>query len=499
MVTEASSDHYDLIVVGAGMGGLTVSSLLAKSGKKVLLVEKEHTPGGYVRPLVSGSYQFDTAARLIMGCGENGPFGPGPIFRLLNDLGVKDQCEFIKVQPFATMRFSDMSFQMWSGRREFLDHLRLVNPTGFDYLPAQFDLWNRIYRGVIDMASAGSNWDLLKVVAQYPDLARYRNSTVESALLPSIPDATSRAMLSSLLPYIGLPSTRASFLLWATMMASYIDDGAYFCKGGLHRLADAVAGAFSRSGGELLLDCKVNKLIVRNRQVQGVLLETGQEVFAPQVISNIDCRDVFNNMIDRGQVPGAYLQRLSKMEPSFSVVDVSLVTDLDLPSMGYGFETLFYVDPLKPQASTSPGTLKNIMYTFTLTTAVDGSLAPHGQHLVSAALALPPDANSTSEYIRAAGSMLYQEIIKNIPELPAHLIRDEMGSPAEGYYVTRHSNIYGWAATPGQIGINRLAQRTPVKGLYLVGHWARMGHGVITVVLSGIALARMLLKRSSLT
>jgi len=61
MTAEASASHYDVIVVGAGMGGLTAASLLAKAGKKVLLVERNPCPGGYVGALVYGPHQFDTA------------------------------------------------------------------------------------------------------------------------------------------------------------------------------------------------------------------------------------------------------------------------------------------------------------------------------------------------------------------------------------------------------------------------------------------------------
>ena len=136
MTTEASVSHYEVIVIGAGMGGLTAAALLAKAGKKVLLVEREPRPGGYVGPLVYGSSQFDTAARLIMGCTEDSPLGPGPIYTLLNQLGVQDQCEFIKVQPFCTFRLPGLSFQMWSGRKAFIDGLRQTFPRGLETFAA---------------------------------------------------------------------------------------------------------------------------------------------------------------------------------------------------------------------------------------------------------------------------------------------------------------------------------------------------------------------------
>ncbi len=494
MTSEASATHYDVIVIGAGMGGLTAASLLAKAGKKVLLVEKETRPGGFVSALVRGPYQFDTAARLIMGCAEDGPFGPGPVFKLVRDLGVKDQCEFIKVQPFVTMKFPGMSFQMWSGRQEFLEHLKSVLPKGLEELPRQFELWNRLYRGVIGLATTNGMWEMLKVGLQYPELLRYRNSTVDSALAQSIPDSRARGVVTSLIPYLALPTSRASFLLWATMMASYIDEGAYFCQGGLHTIADAVAGAFVKLGGELLLETKVNKILTMEHQAQGVVLDNGQEVIAPQVISNIDARDVFTNMIDPGAVADSYRRRLTTLEPSVHGVDISLVTDLDLPTLGFGFETLVY-NKLQFEGTQQGDTFSRDvdMYTLTVTTAVDHSLVSPGRHLISAIRGIPPGIKLTPDIISEVGESLFMDISSKIPDLSSHLIRDEAGNPAQGYYVKEHLNIYGWATTPQQIGIYRLAQRTPINGLYLVGHWTRLGPGVISVVLSGMALARMLL------
>ena len=54
--------------------------------------------------------------------------------------------------------------------------------------------------------------------------------------------------------------------------------------------------------------------------------------------------------------------------------------------------------------------------------------------------------------------------------------------------------MYGWAATPGQIGMGRLIQRTPLKGLYLVGHWTQPSHVVMPVILSGMTAARAILR-----
>jgi prolycopene isomerase len=392
------------------------------------------------------------------------------------------------------MHLPGTSFQMWSGRHAFVDGLRQAFPSGLEKLDSLLDLCSGIYRGVIAFSTAPSLWGLLKVPFQFPALIRYRNAALEDVLARFLPDLQPRTAVASLWPYIGLTPKRASFLMWATMMASYIEEGAFFCRGGLHHLADAIAGSFADQGGELVLGCEVTKIFVKDRTVHGVRLGTGQEVSAPIILSDMDCRRVFDELVDPRELPDRYRRRLKRLEPSIRALDVSLVTDLNLPELGFGFETLFFDSWDMEQAWNSQDAGKIGMFTLTVTTIADPPLAPPGLHLVSSACGLPADFVPSPEVIQNQGHRLFTEIEKHVPRLADHLVLAKPGGPPEGYLTQEFGPIYGWAATPAQIGIGRLGQRTPVRGLYLVGHWTRPGHGVLTVVLSGMTAARELLR-----
>ncbi len=73
---------YDVIVIGAGMGGLTAAALLAKKGLKTLLLEKEDQVGGYVVSFKRHGFIFDATGAFVGGCHEGGEF-----YQILNEIG----------------------------------------------------------------------------------------------------------------------------------------------------------------------------------------------------------------------------------------------------------------------------------------------------------------------------------------------------------------------------------------------------------------------------
>ena len=96
---EAARDRYDAIVIGSGLGGLTSAALLARAGRSVLIVERHDRPGGYAHAFRRRGYRFDSAVHLVSGC-EPVPFeGGGVLHDLLSELGVRDRCDFVRVDP----------------------------------------------------------------------------------------------------------------------------------------------------------------------------------------------------------------------------------------------------------------------------------------------------------------------------------------------------------------------------------------------------------------
>jgi all-trans-retinol 13,14-reductase len=490
-------NQYESIIIGAGLGGLTTAAWLAKAGKKVLLIEKEPRVGGYFGPVVHGGYFFNNGPRLLLGCNADGPFGPGITYKLIEQLGVAQQCEFLPQQPFTTVCMPDLEFQLFSGRQAYIEGLNSAIPGAFPRLPELLDLYGRIHQAGMSYYAANRPWGLPKIAGQIAGALRYQYATVEDVLAHYFPQARPRSLVEALWSYLGLPPRQASFIYWAVLMASYIDEGAYFCKGGLHQLPLAVANAFQRDGGELLVGSSVEHILVQDRKVRGVQLADGRQFFAPDVIANIDPRQVFGELITPEQRPLSYLRKLNKMELSVQSINLSLVTDLDLPAIGYGYETLLIDgwDAGRVWQDLEAGQIS--MFSLTRMDAADPGMAPPGRHLVNLFCNLPTTFDPSPLNVQRSTAALLEAAEQRLPGLKDHLLPPTTvhgQSPLPAYRTSLLEPIYGWASVPRYAALLRLSPLTPVRGLTLTGQWTRPGQGASGVIMSGLEAARRLLR-----
>ena len=502
---DARDEAYDAVVIGGGMGGVTTGALLAHAGKKVLVVDENDCPGGYARAIRSGPYTFDSAVHLITGCAADGPFGPGIIDALLHHLGVRERCEFPRLDaPFYETRFPDFRLSVPHGRESFLDAHLTYFPDQADGLRNLLDIGSQIYRESREFPIAPNTFDLLRTPWRFPALFRYRKATVKQILDREMTDERLKAVYYTLWPWIGLPPSQASFLTWAAMMAGYVEDGAYYCRGSYQTLADAVAAGLTAAGGELVPGTRTTRILTADQRVQGVELDSGQRIKAPIVISSADARATFEELLEPGQLPSRFLNKLRQLTPSISVLSLYLATDLDVSAHGAHHETAIhtdwdlervYADALSGQVSAIAMVIPSL---------TDPSLAPPGEHVVIlqavAPDALAGDSGTSNERIAEKMLELAEEIL---PGLREHLtfVEGAIAGTDDLFPIARLGPIYGWAMSPEQSAANRPPHETPVAGLYLAGHWTQPSHGITGAMESAVQVVRLILgiePRSSL-
>lgn len=488
---EAREDAYDAIVIGSGVGGLVSAAMLARLGRKVLVVERHDRPGGYLHSFRRDGCLFDSAVHLVGGCGET-ERGPGIVQRLLRSLDIADQCTFERVDPFYSAVFPGFRLDAQSGIQGFTEaHVEKfpAEKAGFEAL---IETCSRI-RAETELASQFEAGGFRSISEAAPTLFRHRRSTLEEVSRSFLEDPRARAAFGALWPYLGLPPSRVSFLYFATMLMSYVEDGAYYCKGSFQNLAHALVSGLKRDGGELLLRSEVRRIRVENGAVAGVVLENGQRIDAPLVISGADALQTFEELIGYQHLDARFVRSLGKMRLSLSAFVVYGSTGMDLPAAGATHEMFLYDtwDHDDDYAALHRGEISRIG--FTVPTLADASLAPAGRHAFQITVPIPFDfVSSWKNEKQRLTDHLIGRADHAFPGLQNQLGAVLGGTPRtlERYTRNTHGAMYGWELAPDQIGPRRLGGTSPVAGLLLAGHWTQPGAGVYGALTSGVDAAR---------
>lgn len=454
---------YDVVVVGAGIGGLVCGAFLAKKGKKVLVVEQHSLPGGYCTSFKRNGFIFDSAVHHIGGCGRYSIVG-----RCLKELGL--EMDFFRLDPMDSLFFPSFSIDIPAHLEDYITLLEKRYRE--ERIEKFFQDFIRLYRAIINES------------VDSPTLSRYSRLTYGEMLDSYFENEELKSVLAGQWGYLGSPAPEVSSIGMCQMLVNYLRDGAYYPRGGTQRFADGFARALADSGGELLLSCKAEEILLQGKRARGVRLEESGEVLADCVVSNVDTRQTFFNLIREG-VDREYLGKIKDMKesPSYFLLYLGLGPEVDLR----GFRRGFYHGP------------NNQWKYISAPTKVDPSLAPPGRQIITVVATLEERYEEVKDW-KALKDRLTKDTINYlegiVPNLSKHIEVIEAATPKtlERYTLNSRGAAYGWAVTLEQTGTGRLGNRTPIENLYLAGHWTNPGPGICAVVSSGWRVANLILK-----
>ena len=307
--------QHDAIVVGAGHNGLTCGAYLARAGRRVLVLEqKPHIGGASVTEEFSPGFRASTYSFIM------GHLHPKVIKELeLRKFGLEnieqpnvinpteDDCIVFSKDPVKTReqiaRFSQKDadnypkfFERLRSTIEILQRLQLETPVN----PFRRDLAGML-------RTARFAWRLRKSESEIYNLLH--------ALSMSAYDYVSRWFESDLV--------KAKFMFWATIggnvgpyspgtafyLVSHLtgQTGMSFAKGGMGSIADSIANSGQAHGMKIRCSARVKEIMVESGRATGVKLQTGEVITAGRVISNVNARHTFLDMISSEQLPEDFL------------------------------------------------------------------------------------------------------------------------------------------------------------------------------------------------
>ncbi len=469
-------DKFDVVIVGAGIGGLVCGALLAKKGIHVAIFEKEERPGGYCSSFSENGYIFDACIDSI-GCLDR----DGILRKVLGELKVLDEIELIELNPIRRNLFPDLTIDIPSNPEQYQNDLKNLFPKQKNGIREVFKVMNDIYEW--------SNDSVLSDRAGF-DLQFWVNRTFKSLLEDHIDDVRLQAILSSYCNFLGLPASEVSAITAANILIHYLKGGAFRVKGGVQVLINALIKEIQVNRGKIYLGQGITKIICDNKRASGIKTENGEKIKANHIVSNMDIKTVVNSMIDSVSLDKDKIKRINDLKTSGSFIIVYLGLDYDLSNNDL-ISSIGYFSSFELNAMLNKD--ERLSFGISIPSLIDKSLVPNG--CSSIVIHWPFCYNNHN--IKPNKDLIARKLINRlrqlIPDIQEHIVYQSVADSDVLYRYTGNSQgaAYGWAQDVDLFS-NLSFLRGIMDNFHIVGHWAGYGGGIMPSVLSAVKVARMI-------
>ena len=500
----------DVVVVGAGPGGLAAAAYLAVCGRRVALVDARDVPGGHQSAFRRGDHQFEIGLHYVT---------PEPLRRLLAPLGIPVRFTDFDPDALFTLHLPDMTVRVPLGFAAARDRLAAAFPAERSVVDAFLGTVQTLDREMRLVRDEPRDRDLLRRPGQLRHLARYGGSTLGGFLGALGASPRLRSVLSWNDGVFAVPPSRLSLLGYAWVTAGYLAGGVSYPAGGSARISAELAGVVRRHGGEVLLGTEVSRIVVAGGRVRGVAVRPvaaggpGELILAPAVVAAGDLKRTFLELLAPGTVPPRVLRRVRRLEMALPLAVVHLALDRDLRAEGFPTTNPIVFpddDGEAAYAAARAGTLAagpvEHVWLGSLADPGNRALCPPGQTLLELITVAPadracwgavPGAGPATRYADRKGEVRNQLLAladRAVPGIAASVVYADTATPVTDEERMRCTGgtSYGVAVTPRQAML-RPGPVGPVPGLFLAGASTRTMHGLVGGLTGGVAAAAAVL------
>ncbi len=476
---------YDVIIIGAGLGGLTAGAKLTREGKKVMVIEQHSKAGGCATTFKRGD--------LILEVGLHEMDGPSPRdmkTRIFNDLEVSGNIRFVKIPEFYHFVNDRVGITIPHDPEEAMKRLREHFPQEKEGIETFFNqiLNPKRRSGKNNEESDISLGDFLDAIIKNEDL---------------------KLVLLGNLGYFHDDPYSISLAYYSVAQGSYFSNGASYVKGGSQQLSNYLADYIRSRGGHVFLNSLVTGIdeedgklcIVRYRKTN-IRSAEDQTAYAEIIIAN----NAMPNVAEL--LPVRYHDRLlnsiKDQKPGASLLTVYFGFRHPLRTIGHNhYSTFVFDDSVKSQSdilSNNKGDFNRRSFTFVDYGQVDSGLAPRGKSvgaLCSIDYVSGWENLSASEYKakkEEVAKIYIGRLEKLIPGFTQEIEYYEVGTPAtiKRYTLNPGGAVYGFAQTPNKPSID--TSGLP-DNLYFASAWGKTGGGFSGAIYSGYLCAMNIIRQ----
>ena len=493
---------YDVIIIGAGLSGLTAGSLLAKRGLKVALIDRNYTPGGSCGIFKRDDIIFDQGAAMLFGFGENG-FNPHRF--LFNSL--EEPIDMIKHDLLYCVNYRGKRIKFWADINKFTEELGEAFPGEKENIKKFYKDLLKIYQDIMVENPVFSTPDEVDFLSSFKALIKhplsqirflsFLNKSTESLLQKYFSDPDIFWFFFNLTStYCYTTAKETPAILGAIMFIDNHVGGSYYPAGSTIFLPGKLEKVVEENGGEMLLKSEVIKIIFGEKAPIAVKLNNGEIIYADDFIYSGTIWNLYGKLIDENDISPKKVKWAERQIPTYpSIVLFAVVDKRYIPSDTLPVEMLVG----------NPEEIDESEVTIYIFSIDDRTLCDADSHVV---MAIGPSFKNwkmedKTEYNRQKEEerkRLIDLLEKRFPGFREGLKYSEVATPKtlERFTMKNSGAVAGPKQMLGQHMLKRLHTKSNWKTLFFSGESTVMGTGTPAVTVSGISAANAILKKRRL-
>ena len=458
---------YDVVIIGSGLGGLVCGALLAREGKRVLVLERQAQPGGCLQSYQRDGLSFDTGFHYVGGLAEG-----QPLHRVFSHLGLM-QLPWVRLDAdgFDRITIGQHTYPLAEGYDHFADILSQYFPQERAALKQYVDFMRHL--PPIEEIGTVNAYDWLKSLFRDP-------------LLISV--------LSGSAMKLELRRESLPLFTFAHSMSSYIGSS-WRLRGGGHLIVNALVNEIHKLGGKVVCRADVNKLVEKEGRIVAVRCTKGNTYEGDVFISDVHPQVTFGWLGDSKLIKNIFRRRINALENSFGMFTVSLVLKQGaLPYFNHNKYVYRKADDVWSPSAVHRSPFNGVMVSCRV--PEEGSDARQIDLLVPVSWKMfEPWADTTvgrrGEIYEMLKSHLADECIRMaervIPGLRGMVVKRYTSTPLtyRDYTLTPCGSAYGVRKDCRNLLMTTLSPRTPIPNLLLTGQ-SLMLHGVEGVTMTAL-------------
>ncbi len=502
-----SQNRYDVIIIGAGVAGLVCANYLVRMGKKVLVAEHGQQVGGNIQGIWRKGYFFDAGSQST----EN----VGILFPILQDLGLYkpeqwDRADWRWMTPDCDVVLRDFP-QIRSDFKKYFPESASDIDAWFDFIEPGCNTMKEMM-GNFPFPLLKRGMDKLRLNLRLTRVGMSMLKLMPETMRKSGSEKAREIFRDPRLAFLFGEFGNENMLLFMhySFWYSFLHDYVY-PRGGLVALAHLLADSFQEKGGEIKLSCTVNRILTSGDRAIGVETSSGERFYAEKIVNTGNPRRLVTQMCDPALFPKKYYSMMKDSPVSIAVVTAFLGLDMDHQELAEKLKThhiIFWRTYGTSMDIYDPELHRKNWAMISWVSMHDKSLAPSDKNSIIVQIPMPydwqngwgtgsSDPLARNDAYKKLKKRVLEEIIQDmeyvVPGIGKKVEYRELATPRTlaRYTLNPEGSIMGWSYDMYQTPLFGRFGRftTPVKNLYMAGHYSVWPGGIVFSALTGKLVA----------